>query len=266
MSWRKSAVICSLGLLPFRLPAMADAPPPALRELNSDRPDVTESPFTVDPGHEQIEADWTNFQDDRGDGGTRQWQVLPFNLRVGVTRDFEAGVFVEPWTWWTGVGRNGARETRTGFGDVTLRGKLNFFGDDGGGPALGLIVDLKVPTAAPGLGDGKVEGDVALPVALEAGEWEIDAMVEGDVVWNEARAGYRPALLSTLSIGHKISGPVSGYAELTSLAGEGPHAMTGDLGLMWLVDENTQLDAGANLGLTPAAPTLEVFSGITRRF
>src|SRR2546425_12662784 len=36
-----------------------------MREMNTDRPDKTESPFTVDAGHFQIEADILNYTYDR---------------------------------------------------------------------------------------------------------------------------------------------------------------------------------------------------------
>src|SRR4051794_40660281 len=42
-------------------------PPPRqlMREFNTDRPDLTESPFTVDAGHFQIEMDILNYSYDR---------------------------------------------------------------------------------------------------------------------------------------------------------------------------------------------------------
>ena len=40
-------------------------PEAQLRELNTDRPDLTESPYTVDAGHFQIEMDLVTFTDDR---------------------------------------------------------------------------------------------------------------------------------------------------------------------------------------------------------
>src|SRR4051794_22151930 len=54
-----------------------------LRELATDRPDATESPFTVDAGHVQIELDLVNYTRNRLDGvRTTEWGVMPFNLRV----------------------------------------------------------------------------------------------------------------------------------------------------------------------------------------
>jgi len=56
-----------------------------MRPLSADRPDTTESPYTVDAGHTQIElsfAEWT-----RKDDGPRTDTVdfLPINIKLGIT-------------------------------------------------------------------------------------------------------------------------------------------------------------------------------------
>src|SRR5687768_11189412 len=59
-------------------------PTPAslLRELSADRPDVTESPYTVDAGHVQVELSFAEW----GKGsGVEDLAVLPFNFKVGLT-------------------------------------------------------------------------------------------------------------------------------------------------------------------------------------
>lgn len=250
----RRAVLC-LALLAAGGPARAQAP----REMTTDRPDVTESPFTVDPGHVQVEADWINFQ---RSGAARRWQALPLNLRLGLTRTLEAGIFVGPWT----RARTGRGPAAEGFGDVVLRGKANFLGDDGGGPAWGLIADLKLPTADRALGNGRTEGDLALPFLIRAGSWEVAAMEEGEAHWSETRRDYRAGSLTTLSLGHRLAGPVDGYAELTVETGDGAAACTLDFGATWQATPDLQLDAGANLGLSRAAPDLLVFTGVARRF
>src|SRR5215208_5769920 len=40
-------------------------PPDLMRELSTDRPDKTESPYTVDAGHVQIEMDLASYSYDR---------------------------------------------------------------------------------------------------------------------------------------------------------------------------------------------------------
>src|SRR5438093_6841318 len=55
-----------------------------LRELSTDRPDKTESPYTVDAGHFQIEMDLVSYSRDRdthagADTRVDSWAVAPIN-------------------------------------------------------------------------------------------------------------------------------------------------------------------------------------------
>src|SRR3954469_20776888 len=87
-------------LLCARSGTLAAEPAPksgGLRELRTDRPDVTESPFTVDQGHVQLEMDVATFTRNRLDGlRTTEWVLAPFNLRYGLTANSELGIFVTP--------------------------------------------------------------------------------------------------------------------------------------------------------------------------
>ena len=48
-----------------------------MRELSPDRPDQTESAYTVDAGHYQLEMDFVNFTYDKTDGTTtKAWLSL----------------------------------------------------------------------------------------------------------------------------------------------------------------------------------------------
>ena len=238
-----------------------------LRELNTDRPNATESPFTVDAGHWQLEMDLVGQTRNQLDGvRTREWDVAPLNLRLGVTPAIEAGLFFEPYTRLTTEPRGGTRETQTGVGDTTLRAKFNFSGDDGVGAAFGLIVDLKLPTAAAGLGNGAVEGDVVLPFARELpGGWDIGAMTELDIRHRDG-GGRRGVWVNSVTLGHDLMPKVSGYVELTSATGDGPHVATFDFGVAWKTGPNTQFDAGVNLGLSRTADDLHIFTGVSQRF
>jgi len=242
-------------------------PAELLRDLNSDRPDVTEGPFTVDAGHAQLEMDFASYAHNRlGGTSTSELSAGDFNLRMGVRSNFEAGIFIAPYMRDTAATAGEPKETNSGFGDVTLRAKINFWGNDGGATAGGLIVDLTLPTAARGLGSGHAEGTVTLPLAVElGGGWDGGAMTVLDLR-PRAGGGYRAVWINAATVGHDIAGALAGYMELTSAAGDGGHAATFDAGLMWKVNANTQLDAGANFGLTRNTDDVLVFSGLSRRF
>ena len=238
----------------------------SLRELTTDRPDSTESPFTVDAGHVQLELDVASYTRSRLDGvKMTEWAVAPFNVRYGITSNFEAGVFVVPYLRVTEQPRQGPRATWTGVGDTTLRAKVNLVGNDGGPTAFGVMADLKLPTARDGLGNDKIEGAVTFPVAYELGAgWEGAAMTSVEYIHTGTKR--RAVWVNTMTFARELAPDLGGFAELTSAAGDGRHVATFNCGLTRAVGPTTQLDLGVNIGLTHTAPDLTIFAGLSRKF
>lgn len=241
-------------------------PDGALREMTTDRPDATESPFTVDAGRVQLEMDFFNHTRSEPAGvRVRQWSLAAFNLRLGINRDLEAGLFLAPWTRVTEEPGRGAKETSKGFGDVTLRVKYNFWGNDGGGSAGGIVGDLTLPTAAHGLGSGRVEGQVLLPVAFDLnGGFGLGAMT--GVEFRSRTSGFGPVWVNSLSLGRDWTETLGSYFELTSSTGDGAHVATLDVGLTYKVSAHTQLDGGVCFGLSRGADDVVIFTGLAHRF
>src|SRR5690349_1227571 len=74
-----------------------------LRELDTDRPDKTESPITVDAGHVQLEADVVNYSYDRYNSARDHTRVetlaiAPFNLKVGLCNSTDFQLVVPTYT------------------------------------------------------------------------------------------------------------------------------------------------------------------------
>src|SRR5688500_20146333 len=90
----------------------------ALRELTTDRPDTTESPFTVDRDHVQLEMNVASYTRNRLDGvRTTEWDLAPFNLRYGVRTNLEAGIFVVRHLRVTEQARGASKRKTNGGGD-----------------------------------------------------------------------------------------------------------------------------------------------------
>ena len=247
--------------------SLLGAPAPgALRELTTDRPDATESPFTVDAGHVQLEMDALSYTRNRLDGvRTTEWVFAPFNLRYGLTPNVEAGIFVVPHMRVTEKDRAGPKQTVRGVGDTTLRMKLNLQGNDGGGTAFGLMADIKLPTAADGLGNDHTEGALTFPIAYEVGAgWEGAAMTS--VEFAHTDRGRRAVWVNTITFAREIAPDLGGFLELTSAAGDGNHVATFNCGLTRALGPRAQLDCGVNIGISRHAPDLTVFVGIARKF
>ena len=244
----------------------------AARDLSTDRPDVTESPFTVEPGRVQIEASFAEYCRDRRNPEhaavtAETWRILPFNFRVGLAPQAELQVMVDPRVEAKTDDRDaGVRAAARGFGDVTVRAKWNFWGNDGGATALGVMPFVKVPTAKDGLGNDSVEGGIVLPFARELSTgWSLGAMTEVDVVRTAADDGYVAAWVNTVTLGRDLTKRIGWYIEATSSVGEGKPALGADTGFTYTMNDDLQLDCGVNVGLTRAADDLVLFAGFTKR-
>src|SRR5437667_1197436 len=78
-------------------------PRPLMREMNTDRPDKTESPYTVDAGHFQIEGDILSYTYDRynpahTDTRIETVSIAPMNLKVGLRNDVDLQLVLETYT------------------------------------------------------------------------------------------------------------------------------------------------------------------------
>lgn len=247
---------------------VAPARPTDRRELSTDRPDKTESPYTVDAGRFQIELDVATYTRDRDAGvRTETVSVAPINLKLGLDRATDLQVIVEPYLRRTITDRPlGARETTDGFGDVTVRLKRNLWGDDGGRTAFALMPFVKLPTNAGDLGNGKVEFGIIAPLAIALSDRiGLGLMTEIDVIEQGDGSGYRASFVNSATLGFALTDRLGMYTELFTERGD-DWVVTGDVGFTYALSDYTQLDAGANLGVTRAADDLAMFVGMSRRF
>jgi hypothetical protein len=233
-----------------------------LREMSTDRPNLTDSPITVDRGHVQFEIGGLDTSLDRSAGDrARSWSIGDVNARIGVTRSLEVNVVVQPHL----VARDRASRA-SGFGDVSIGAKLNLLGNDAGDTALALKPLVKLPSAGDGLGNGDVEWEVAVPftTALPAGfGLSLQPTLERVRDRDDRRTvtGYQFAV----AIDHDL-GPVNAYAEWVIEDVDGPAAQLLDLGATAAVTDDLVLDLGVGIGLTEAADDFRLLLGGSVRF
>lgn len=247
-------------------------PPDLMRELSTDRPDKTESPYTVDAGHFQWEMDFMVFTLEREDGvRSRTWNVAPANLKVGLTNNADLQLFFDSYIHERIEDQGaGMAATADGVGNLTTRLKINLWGNDGGPTAFAVMPFVTVPTNSRGLGNGAVEGGVILPIAVELpGGWGMGAQTEVDFRHNESNRGYHSEFINSVTFSHDIAGRLGGYMEFfsnVSTERDARWVATVDFGLTYALAKNIQLDAGCNIGVTRPAADLQPFTGITLRF
>lgn len=251
------------------------APRELMRELSTDRPDQTESPYTVDAGHFQIEMDVANgvIDHDKASSADVQTQVWGFggmNLKAGLLNYVDIQFVLD------GYVRSREKDQvvnqatdDSGFDDVQTRLKINVWGNDGGRTAFAIMPFVKWPLSQSSLRNGKTEGGVILPLAVGLPRgWGMGLMTEFDFV-HDGAGGYDTEYFNTITFAHDIAANLGGYVEFTALiTPESGADWRGqvDVGFTLGLDENTQLDFGCNFGVTKSAPDYNPFLGLTLRF
>jgi len=248
------------------------APDALLREMATDRPDKTESAYTVDAGHWQFEMDLLSYTYDRSDTETlKAWAIAPINLKVGVLNNVDLHLVAESYNiQWTKDRSTNSSTRLSGFGDLLLRCKTNLWGNDGGPTALGVMPFVKLPTNQNGLGNRAVEGGIIFPFAMELpDDWGFGAQAEADYIQDSGSSDYHGEFLNTVTVSHDIVGKLGGYVELFSNVSTESGAKwiaTFDFGFTYAITHDIQLDAALNVGLTDAADDLNPVIGLSMRY
>lgn len=249
-----------------------------MREMTTDRPDTTESPFTIDAGHIQIETNVFGYARSRPgvDGSVSEsYDVATTNVRIGLTNNAEIGLVWQPYGS-VRTHRSDAVGTlrQSGTGGVDIRGKINLWGNDTiekTSSALALLPFISLPTdKANGISPEHVEGGLIVPLAL-ALPHKFGLGLNGGVVWlkDDDAAGYHAEYLATASLAYEWSDRLGTYYEVAAtFNAEGPHreVVVLGVGVTYAVTDNLQLDAGVNFGVTDAADRINPFVGASTRF
>ena len=291
VGFRRPLVVASLLLVSHLLlsPGRADSAPasgkaryhlfrptPAeqMRELSTDRPDQTESPYTVDAGHFQVEMDLVNavLDHDLSSGGdlrTTGWGTS-LNLKAGLSNNVDIQFVLDPFVSSRLEDRAAhATDRASGFGDIQTRVKINLWGNDGGATALCLMPFVKWPLASSRLRNGRTEGGVIVPLAVGLPRgWASTVMTELDLVSNGG-SGYDTEFVNSITFSHDIAGRLSGYVEYFSVVSRAPNTEwqgQADVGFTASMSDNAALDFGCNFGATGSAPDFSPFVGVSLRY
>jgi hypothetical protein len=165
----------------------------------------------------------------------------------------------------------GAQTGASGFGDTLVGAKINLFGNDSGDQSMALIPFVKLPTAAPGVGNDHVEFALNVPYTVALSKpWSLTLEPNFGILRNSSNTAYRenyefianlsrPIFSETITIALEIA---------VDYSSEGPSQtkVSFDPTLQWLVTKNLQLDLGIYFGLTPVTPKYNPYVGISYRF
>lgn len=242
----------------------------AMRDLSADRPDTTESPITVDAGHFQVEMSVFDIGIDRDNRVTTTvFTLADTNLKVGLTNNTDLQLVFALHTWVESHVRGGGTARADGFADITLRFKVNIWGNDGGEDAFGVMPFIKLPTGEVFSND-HTEGGLIFAYGrdLDRG-WSLGLMGEFDAIYDDADDDYDLGFLHTVVFGHELNRRLGAFIEYAGTAFSDPdsdYEATLNGGVTYAVNDDLQLDGGLRLGLTDSAEDFSFFGGFTWRY
>jgi hypothetical protein len=254
-------------------------PDPLLRDMTTDRPDTTESPFTIDAGRVQVETNafgYSRSAREPDQSRTDTYEVGTTNVRIGVTSFAEIDVVWQPY----GVVKThspvpGQPMSSDGIGSVDLRVKVNLWGNDTfgdpGTTALGLLPFVTLPTDDDnGVGASDAEAGLIVPFAVQLTDKVGLGLNAGFVsTKSDGASSYHTEYLASASFSYEWNDRLGTYYEIAGqFETDDPRGDPVVLatGVTYAINDNTQLDAGINVGVSRAADRINPFVGISRRF
>lgn len=264
---RKGLLCGALAALGFAAPALAEE---AKAPICTDRPAKANAVCTVPAGKWQLESSILGWsRSEAGGAKTKAFSLGSSILKFGLSErsDLQAGF--TPYVRITSEA-GGIKSSASGAGDLTVRYKHRLTADSA--PVqVGLIPFIKLPTADQDVGNGKVEGGVAVPVSIATGSPvtvvlgpELDLLADSD------GSGHHAALVNLVNVSGPIAKGVTLYGELWTMRNfdpSGPVTLaSADAAVSYAVGRDLQLDVGANFGLTKYTPEAELYLGVSWRF
>jgi hypothetical protein len=235
----------------------------------ADRPAKANGVCTVPTAHWQLEAsaiDWSRTTDGGG-SRTDATSIGASTVKLGLSdrSDIEVG-----WTPYVLVRSRDAASSVSGVGDVVVRYKHRLAPADG--PVqLGLLPFVKLPTADRAIGNGQVEGGLAVPISFAlAPAVSLTLGPELDLLSDADRHGYHPGIANVVNLGISAGPRLTLTAELWNSLNFEPagtvRQWSADAAIAYAAGKRVQLDGGANFGLNRATPDVELYAGVSLLF
>ena len=271
-----AVVLFCTALLGLDAVALADGP---LRSLTTDRPDLTESPFTVNSGHIQVESTIIGYAESRTErDGTRHesFEFATTNVRFGLTGRSELNLAWQPYGTIKTHQRARVHDQRDdGVGSLQIRAKVNLFGNDRfdrvGDTALALLPFVTIPTDRNnGISTSDLEGGIIIPFAVVLPRnFGLGLNAGVSAIKDEGDSGYDVELFLSAALAYEWTPRFGTYYEVAATLRPDnsiENIVLIGTGFTYALGENTQLDGGINFGITDASDRWAPFVGLTQRF
>lgn len=262
--------ITLLGLVGAAAAAAAAAEAAPLAPICTDRPGKSSSTCTVPKGHWQVESSVADWSLTKG-GGSRGTSLALGSTAVkyGVSDTLHVEIAASPFVR-NRVRSEEDRTTVSGIGDVSVKAKRRLTAADAHFTAA-IVPFVKLPAARSGIGNGKVEGGLVVPLnwSIAGTPLALSSSPELDFVADADGSGYHLAGASTLSLGFAATGRLSLAAELwTGWDWDEQTTRQASLGTnaALILSDTVQIDAQVDFGLTRDSADIEIASGLSVRF
>ncbi|MXV50207.1 transporter [Pedobacter sp. HMF7647] len=243
-------------------------PKQLMGDMETDRPDVTESAYSVPAGHFQVESDlFKSTTNKDGDLKSVENDFNKMNVKLGLTKSVDIQLVVSPFNDYKVKSTTSGQvyESSSGFGDMTFRVKKNLWGNDGGKTALSMMPYVNFPTSKTSEG---VDGGIVFPFALKLpDDWSFGAQTQFDLVRNEMNKNYHAEILNSFTFGKEFSKSFSSFVEsfYTYDFLNNKADLYVDGGIIYSFSDNFNIDAGLNYGITKASDKV-YFVGCSFRY
>jgi hypothetical protein len=253
-----------LGLPATALAQNAEDPP-----ICTDRPTKANAVCTVPAGNWQLESSVVSWAGTEAGGDeTNVWNLGATVLKLGLSDRSDLQIGFTPLVR-VETKHGGAKSKASGFGDVTVRYKHRLT-QDGTPVQVAAIPFIKLPTADGDIGNGKVEGGLAIPISISTGS-PVTVLLgpELDLLADSDGGGMHVQLVNLINVSGPIAPRLTLIGELWMATSFDPAdtvtQMSADAALAYAASQNLQLDTGVNVGLSNAAD-IEIYAGLSLRF
>jgi hypothetical protein len=240
-----------------------------LREFETERPDKTKTPYTIDAGHIAVESEISSYfeNEEKHESGLR---IFDTNVRIGITNNSEFQIQIEPYIHRIENFDQRNEKTRDGIGNTTLRYKYNMQGNDSERVAVAIMPFVIIPTASAELKDEKIEHGFTLPLNLKlTNNWRTGFMLQIDTESTRDETDWQSNLVTSWSVKYNVKDYLIIYAEIYNefqRRKKTTNVTTFDLAIQYELNNRLRLDIGTFIGLSPEAEDIENFIGTSILF
>jgi hypothetical protein len=246
------------------------AAPTDIGPICTDRPTKSNAVCTVLEGMVQVETDL--FFWSRTDLGPVRSDVLLYTnptIKYGIGPDTDIQFNIAPIVEVRSEA-GGATTSQTGTGDLFVRLKRRLTGPDSK-VQVALLPFVKVPTAERGIGNREWEGGLLVPVQVPVGKATLTLVPQLNLLADALDPADRHLeFQGVVNLAFPIADRFSLAAEFWTSQNWDPartvEQYSADAALIYLLNDDLQLEIGGNFGLNQATPDLQLYVGLSTRF